>query len=127
MTPVDDPDVVALLGQAVIWRSYGDEGQLVTLYVDDMAPAHRARVLAHLRSRAHQYRDNAADRITLRERMGYLDHAEWIAALRKLDRQPAEMWLEEQPLVRRLVQLTPRQPSPARGLLGRLRLRRSKR
>lgn len=110
-------DLLHLLGQAVIWRSYGDESRLVTLYLDAMGTRHQRRVLAWLREHARMLRDFYADDLTQQQRMGKLELEEWGALLAALDATSPEVWLEEQPLVRRLVQLTPRPPAlPARRL-----------
>lgn len=109
-------DVVALLGQAIIWRSYGDEGRLVTRYVDDMGTWHRRRVLRWLREHAPMLRDWHADELTRRQRLGKLTLHQWGAELAALDATSPEVWLDEQPLVRRLAELTPSTPVPVRRL-----------
>lgn len=121
MIPVTDRDLDALLQQTAIWRSHGDHAHLVTHLIDDMTPDHRARVLAWLRGNAELMQNLHRDHITRLYKRGLLSVEEFAAELAYLDAMPAAVWLEDQPLVRRLVQLVPREPLPARGVLARIR------
>lgn len=109
---------VVVLEQAAIWRSWGDHGRLMTQLVDDMTPQHRAHTLAWLRGHAEMLLNQRRDHITRLHKRGLLSDQEWGQALAALDATPAGVWLEEQPLVRRLVQLVGRPPAlPRRGIL----------
>lgn len=122
MTPLDTTAGVALLDQASYWQAKGDEGQLVRLLLDDMTDDHRSRTLAWLRQHAEQMQDHRRDIVARLHRRGLLDAAAFAAELRYLDALDPHVWLEDQPLVRRLVQLVPRPaPRPRRGLLRRWR------
>lgn len=124
MTPLAERDLLALLDQASIWRSWGDDGRLVTQLLDDMSPRHRAQALAWLREHAQVLIDNRKAAVSRAHRRGYLDDDEMGHELAYLDALDPAVWVEDQPLVRRLVAMVPRQPLPPRGLLNRIRARR---
>jgi hypothetical protein len=104
------PSGVVLLDQADHWHAWGDEGQLVRLRLDDMTPTHRRATLAWLRGHAellHAQRKAIVGRLYKR---GELDDVEFADELRYLEALDPAVWLEDTPLVRRLVQLVPREP-----------------
>ncbi|MDN5859952.1 MAG: hypothetical protein L0H84_15160 [Pseudonocardia sp.] len=124
LLPIERHDLTRILQQAIIWRSYSDHGRLTTHYIDDMSERHRRRVLAWLRAHADMLRDFHADHLTHRQKLGAIKLDQWSAQLAALDATTPAVWLDEQPLVRRLADLTPREPQPRRGLLHRWRWRR---
>lgn len=121
MIPVADATLVALLEQQTIWRSWGDHGRLVEQLLDEMSPAHRARVLAWLRANAAVLIDGRRDAVATAHKRGFLEDVEMAHELAYLDTLDPAVWVEDQPLVRRLVAMVPREPLPARGVLGRIR------
>jgi hypothetical protein len=120
------PDLHHRLHQGTAWLSYGDDGRLHRIDLDQMTDDHRARVTALLRQRAHQL--HAAQRAYhLRQIKTGRDVHQHLHDVAVLDRTPPAVWLDETPLMRRLRQLTPDQPPaprrrrwlPARLLRGR--------
>jgi hypothetical protein len=103
-----------LLDQTDHWCAWGDEGRLVRLRLDDMTVAHCRRVLAWLRAHADQLHSDRIDVLARLRRSGELTDTEFAAEVATLEATEPAVWLEETPLVRRLVQLTPAEPRPAR-------------
>jgi len=105
-----------------------DEGRAIVA-VDQLSDSHRRNLLAWLRARAAhlaQDQDGFDYRLYL---LGVLSADRYIARQRDRRAVPPEMWLEETPLVRRLVALTtadqaPQPPRRRRFLPPRLRGRR---
>lgn len=114
MTPLATPQGVVLLDQADHWHAWGDEGQLVQLRLDDMTPSHQRRTLAWLRDHAVQLHGQRKDVSVRLHRRGLLTDGEFADEQRYLDALDPAVWLDDQPLVRRLVQLIPRAPAPVR-------------
>jgi hypothetical protein len=106
---------VVLLDQAEYWCAWGDEGQLVRLHLDDMTTAHRRRVLDWLRAHAEQLHTARLDVLARLRRRGQLTDAEFAAEAAALEAIAPVVWIEDTPLVRRLVQITPPPPRPARS------------
>lgn len=121
MAMLDAPVGPQLLHQASIWRAYGDNGMLQTMFLEEMTPAHRVRVLERLRELAPELLAAEMTYTARRWRLGFIsdrDHAYTMAAI---ENASPEMWIEEQALVRRLRQLGARPASyQRRGLLRRL-------
>lgn len=117
MIRVATPVGVHLLDQATVWHAWGDDDQLVALYLEDMTPRHRTRLLAWLRERAEELQGRAMDEVARQQKRGELTDAEFAAAAEQLVGIDARTWLEERPLVRRLQEMQPRAHWPGRGLL----------
>jgi hypothetical protein len=105
---------VLLVDQADHWCAWGDEGQLVRFRLDDMPLAHRRRVLAWLRSHADQLHGQQLDLLSRLRRRGQLSDDAFANETATLEATEPAVWLEETPLVRRLVQLTPAEPRSVR-------------
>jgi len=116
---VATPVGVHLLDQATVWHAWGDHGQLVELWLEDMTPAHRARVLGWLRAHAADVQQRAMDEVSRQQRRGQLTDDEFAAASRQLADVDPRTWIEERPLVRRLAAMQPRAHRPGRGILRR--------
>lgn len=123
MTAVLDPPIgPRLLHQASIWRAYDDTGQLRTVFLEEMTPAHRTRVLALLR-------DKAPDLLAMEKRSVSRLHFQheicldqYVEAMAALEATTPAVWIEEQPITRRLRQLGARPATlRKRGLLRRWR------
>jgi len=112
--PLAEPGFAHLLHQADHWATWSDGGQLVRIRLDDMSPDHRRRTLAYLRAHAEFFHTRQLDTLGRLYRRGGLSDREFgdeTAYLRALD---PHVWLDDTALVRRLVQLTPTPPAPAR-------------
>lgn len=127
---VDDPhvladaDVVTLLRQATYWRTRDRDGALELVRLDELDPGHLARILAWLRGRATQLREQAAGQLAAHWKAGRLDDHDFAAEHRQLGwSELAEVWLDDTPLVRRLVELAPRPLAERRRRLLPARLR----
>ena len=120
MIPLQERDLVALLEQAASWRSWGDDGRLVTQLLEDMSPRHRAQTLAWIRGHAEILINNRKAAVSRAHERGFLEDVEMAHELAYLDALDPAVWVEDQSLVRRLVALVPREPLPARGVLGRV-------
>lgn len=121
MIPVADRDLVALLQQDILWRSHGDDDRLHTQHLDHMPAEHRANVLAWLRSNAAMLHELQSGHLTRQWKGGYMTGDQWADEIRYLAALDPAVWVEEQPLVRRLVALVPREALPTRGVLARIR------
>lgn len=120
MTMLDTVDGAHLLHQAATWRTYGDNGQLRTVYLDEMTPGHRLKVLAWLREHAVELLDAEKTAVARQWRRGASTDADYAYAITALEAASPEMWIEEQALVRRLCQLGARPPTlRRRGFLRR--------
>lgn len=126
--PVDDPTelvdagITTLLRQQTYWRTHGSHLELVRL--DHLTPDHIARILNWVRDRATQLRERAAAQLTASWKAGILSDYDFAAHHRALGwDQPAAVWLDDTPLVRRLVELAPRPPAERRRRLLPTRLR----
>lgn len=125
MTPtIAEPGFAHLLHQADHWATRDDADRLVRIRLDDMSPAHRARVLAWCRNNAEFLHTRALDMATRLHRRGVTTAEEFARHVAELQDVPPPVWLEETVLVRRLTQLTPRRPLAPRGLITRIRARR---
>lgn len=102
------------LDQDEHWYAWDDDGFLVRLRLDAMAPSHQHHTLRWLRDRAEMLRGLQADHLTTLHRRGQLTGDQWAVELAALDATSAEVWLEEQPLVLRLAQLAPAVVMPER-------------
>lgn len=121
--PVDD--LVAALHQDEHWTSR-DGDDLVTHRLDDMHDRHRGTVLAWLRARALELHRRQHDEHVASVARGEHPH-DVLVLIADHGRLDPYVWLEETPLVRRLVQLQGHQPRPERRrrlLPARLRWRR---
>lgn len=109
--PADD--LVLGLQQAAVWVARGDQGRLVTRRLDDLPHAHVVAILAWLRARALDLHDRQhADLVGLVARGRQPDDVMRLVAAHS--RHDPHVWLEETPLVRRLVQLAGPPPKTER-------------
>lgn len=114
MTPtIAEPGFTHLLYQADHWATWTG-GQFVRIRLDDMSPEHRRRVLAHLRAHAEFFHHRQLDTLTRLHRRGRLSDTELGDESRYLRALDPAVWLDDTPLVRRLVQLTPAPPAAPR-------------
>lgn len=91
-----------------------DTGRLRLYRAEDLSDPHRRHVLRWLRQRADELHERSLREADRQHQLGAIDdteHARLIAPLR--DVEPAA-WLEDTPLVRRLLELSPPHPRPAR-------------
>lgn len=115
MTPtIAEPGFAHLLHQADHWATWNDGGQLVRIRLDDMSPAHRARVLAWCRNNAEFLHTRALDMATRLHRRGVTTAEEFARDVAQIQDVAPAVWVDDTALVRRLVQLTPTPPAPPR-------------
>lgn len=111
---------VTLLDQTCWWWAKTPTGELYPIQLEEMTVEHRRALLAWLRRHAavmhaHQARTNAS-----LWQSGLIDDTELGRRMRALRSVAPQVWLEDTPLVRRLVQLVPRDPAPPRRRSRRL-------
>ena len=117
---VTELSFTAQLQQHTVWRSWSNHGDLTTYYLADMDRQHLLNVRAQLSRMAHELHEQHCDQLARAWRVGTLtDDQFWTqhAAVRLASPQE---WLDAQPLLIQIDQLT-RRPAPARGLLRRWR------
>lgn len=96
------------------WLCAARRGRRVCVHVDLLDDQHRRNILAWLRARPEllaKWQDEADYRLYLD---GILSSAEYIARQQERRAVPPVVWLEDTPLVRRLVQLLPPTAHPPR-------------
>ncbi|MBN9108607.1 MAG: hypothetical protein J0I34_07470 [Pseudonocardia sp.] len=84
-----------------------DTRELHLIDLDAMTPSHRAHLLDWLRRNAHVMRGHVHRSINQSQRWGAITWVERAELIRDLEVHPPEVWIEDTPLVRRLVQLEP--------------------
>jgi hypothetical protein len=110
----------ALLQQHTVWRSWAADGELTTHFLVDMEMSHRVHVRRCLRQMAPQRRDLHLDQLARDYKAHRITEDQFLERHAAVRRSTAEQWLDAQPLVIQLDNLT-REAMPARGLLRRFR------
>jgi hypothetical protein len=110
VTSIVTPVGVQLLEQAAIWRVWNRDGDLVDIALEDMTSADRVVVLAYLRRDPDRVLLQAMDDLALQQRGGEVTDRPFQTLALQLSAAVMHpgAWLEASPLVRRLVELTPR-------------------
>lgn len=107
----DDPTVAHKLVHSQTWLIRDDDTrQLHWRHVDHLTPSHRAHLLDWLRRNADVMRGHVLRSINQAHRRNEITWPERAAMVRDLTAHPAEVWIEDTALVRRLVQLQPARP-----------------
>lgn len=110
----------ALLQQHTVWRSWSRHGDLTTHLLVDMDRDHLINVRAHLGGMAVQLHELHLDQLARDWRTHRLSEEEFLERHALARQTSPQAWLDAQPLVIQIDQLT-RRPAPARGLLRRWR------
>lgn len=106
------PDIgTAILRQSTYWRTRGPDGHLEVIRLDSMSWDHQRRALAWLRAHADQMRHHEARTLGGAYKAGRIEERDLCSGIAWLRwGTPAVEWIEDTPLVRRLVQLAPPEP-----------------
>lgn len=110
----------ALLQQHTVWRSWSNRGDLTTHHLVDMDRQHLLNVRARLGRMAPELHERHLDQLARAWRVGTLTDEQFWAQHAAVRLASPQEWLDAQPLLIQIDQLT-RRPAPARGLLRRWR------
>lgn len=115
---VTELSYIAQLQQHTVWRSWSNHGDLTTHYLVDMDRQHLLNVRGQLSRMAGELHEQHLDQLARAWRVGTLTDDEFWAQHAAVRLATPQEWLDAQPLLIQIDQLT-RTPAPARGLLRR--------